>query len=79
MESDKDVVVLSATITQRQKKDLENKVSELENHRDTTNKRFEEQEMQNNFLDQQLKVENEKQLDISPFRSQVSLLQKEIN
>ena len=69
LESDKDVVVLSATITQRQKKDLENKVPDLENQRATTNKRVEELEMQNSLVDKKLKVENEKQLDISPFRN----------
>ena len=79
LESDKDALVLSTTITEREKMDLEQKVSELENQRATTDKRVEELEMHNSFLDQQLKVENEKQLDISPFRNQASLLQTEIN
>ena len=78
LESDKDALVLSATITEREKKDLEQKVSELENQRATADKRVEEIEMQNSLLDKQCKVANKKQLDISPFRNQASLLQKEI-
>ena len=35
--------------------------------------------MQKNLLDKQLKVANEKQLDITPFHNQGPLLQKEIN
>ena len=35
--------------------------------------------MQNSSLDKQLKAADEKKLDISPFRNQASLLQKEIN
>ena len=45
----------------------------------TTDKRVEELEIQNSLLDMNLKAENEKQLDISPFRNQALLLQKEIN
>ena len=60
LESNKDALVLSTTITERDKRDLENKVSELENQRATTDKTVEKLEMENSFLDCKLKVENEK-------------------
>ena len=79
MQSDKDALVLSANITEAEKKDLERKVLELEKQRATTDKRVEELEIQNSLLDKQLKVANKKQLDITPFHNQASLLQKEMN
>ena len=58
-------LLLSATITEGEKKDMEDKVEDLQT--------------QNYLLVEQLKVENEKQFDIAPFRNQASSLQKEVN
>ena len=46
---------------------------------DMTNKRIEELETQNLSLKEQLQVEEEKQMDITPFKNLASRLQKEIN
>ena len=65
LQSNKCALILSATIAKGEKKDLEDKVADLRT--------------QNHLLVEQLKVANEKQLDIAPFRNQVFLLQKEVN
>ena len=57
--------MFSATITDGEKKDMEDKVEELKT--------------QNRLLVEKLKVANEKQLDIAPFRNQAYSLQKEVN
>ena len=56
LQSDKDALVLSANITEGEKKNLERKVLELENKKDTADKRIEELEIQNSLLDKQIKV-----------------------
>ena len=45
LQLDKDALVLSANITEGEKKDLERKVLELEKKKDTTEKRVEELEI----------------------------------
>ena len=79
LESEKDALILSVAITEGEKRDLESKISELEMQKDTTNKRIEELETQNSLLEKQIKLENEKQPDITPFCSQACLLQRKIN
>ena len=79
LETEKDALVLLATITEGEKKDLERKVLELEKKKYTANKRVEELEIQKSLLDKQIKEENEIQLDVAPFQNQAPLLQKEIN
>ena len=54
-------------------------MEEIQNQKYTTDKRIKELEIQNSLLVEKLKVENEKKLDMAPFRNQASLLQKEIN
>ena len=65
LQSDKDALILSATITEGEKRDLENKVEYLRT--------------QNHLLVEKLKMASEKQLDIVPFCNQAFLLQKEVN
>ena len=65
MQSDKYALIISATITKGEKKDSEDKVANIRTR--------------NHLLVEQLKVENEKQQDIAPFRNQASSLQKEVN
>ena len=74
LQSDKDALVLSANITEGEKSDLEGKVLELETKKDTTDKRIKELEIHNSLIAEQLKVANEKQLNIAHFCNQASLL-----
>ena len=66
LESDKDALKLSVAITEGEKRDIERKVSELEEQKVTADKRAEEIEIQNNSLVEQLKVAKEKKFDITP-------------
>ena len=79
LESYKNVLTLSVAINEGEKRDLEIKVLELEKKKATTDKRVEELETQNILLKEQLRVENEKNLDVTPFYNQACLLKREIN
>ena len=75
--------MLSNTITEGEKKDLENKISELEVQKAATNRQAEEinaqvveLEAQKNSLEIQLKAANEQQIDITPFREQALLIRR---
>ena len=65
LKSDKDSLILSATITEGEKNVLEDKVVDIRT--------------QNHLLVEKLKMASEKQLDIAPFYNQASSLQKEVN
>ena len=67
LEWEKDALVISVTITEGEKKDLESKILELETQRSTINRqieelrtRVEELEEQNRILENQLKAANER-------------------
>ena len=77
-QSNKDSLVLSINIIELEKKDLEKQVAEIEEKGDAVNKMVEELESQNNFLKEKLQATKEKQIDITPFRNQASVLQKGI-
>ena len=74
MESEKDSLTLLVTIMEGENKYFENKVAELETQKSATSKQEEELNSQvveleagKNSLEIQLKEENERQLDITPF------------
>ena len=77
--SDKDALVLSASIIEGEKKYLEKQIIEAGKKGDMANKRIEELKAQNLSLKEQLQVVEEKQMVITPFRNLASRLQKEIN
>ena len=60
LQSNKDALVLSISIIEGEKKDIEKQVVEAEKKGDTTNKRKEEIEAQNSLLREQLQVAKEK-------------------
>ena len=76
-------MVLSNSITEGEKKDLKNKISELETHKAATdrqaeelNTRVAELEAQNSSFEIQLKTTNEQQVDITPLREQALLIRR---
>ena len=79
LRSNKDALVLLVNIIEGEKKDLEKQVVKAVQKGDTTRKRVEELEAQNLLLGEQLQVEKEKHMDITPFQNLASMLQKEIN
>ena len=79
LQSEKEVLVLSVNIIEGEKKDLEKNIVEGEKKGDAANKIIEELEAQNLLLRKQLQVVKEKQMDITPFWNQASMMQKEIN
>ena len=75
LDSEKEALELSTTIMEGEKKNVENNISELEAHKYAPSRQEEELrawvgelEARNNSLEIQLKVANEWQLDITPFR-----------
>ena len=74
LQSDKDALVLSVNIIEGEKRDLEKRAAEVEQKGDVANKRVEELEVQNHFLNEQLQEAKYKQLDITPFINQGSVL-----
>ena len=55
--------MLSNAITEGEKKDLESKILELEAHKSSICNQVEDLETENNSLEKQIKVDNEKQLE----------------
>ena len=83
LESEKEALVLSNTIIEGEKKDLENKISELEVQNPATDRQAEELnawvvelEARNNSFKIQLKEANERQVDTTPLREQALLIRR---
>ena len=81
LELEKEALELSTTIMEGEKKDFEDKISELEAHKSAASRqtgeiktREEELEEQNIILDNQLKKANERQPDMTPFHVQSCLI-----
>ena len=78
--------MLSVTITEGEKKDLESKILELEAQRSAVNKQTkelknqaEELEVHNQSLQTQLKTSSERKLDITPFRDHAYLIRRNMH
>ena len=77
-------MLLSSTIIDGEKKDLEDKISYLEAKKGVDDKKakelkaqVEELEAQNNSLETWLKEENERQVDITPLREHAFQMRRE--
>ena len=86
LESEKDAMVLSVTISEGEKKDFERKISELEARKYAATRqmgeiriRVEVMEEQNKMLEDQLQTDNESQLGITPFCDQAFLIRRNIH
>ena len=76
LESENDALVLSITIIEGEKKDLESKISELETQKSAASKQVEELATHNDSLEEQLKMANEKQPDVTRFCVQSCVMQR---
>ena len=85
LEAEREALVLSNTMIDGEKKDLEGKISGLETQRAAADKqveelkaRVEELEAQNNYLEVLFKETNERKIDITPLQEHALLLSRKI-
>ena len=81
LEIDRDSLVVQMTIMEGEKKDFEEKIAELEWHKSAAIRQVgelrtqvEELVAQRGYFEAQLSIENDRQLDITPFHDQAYII-----